>query len=260
MGAKKSTLNSNAKNQQCNYTELHTTLREMGGILRTYVKEDSEFVTNESVKVKTEDLSRLLRLFMAVSTFCECQDESRLRIKSHTDSLPPHYIAKAELTVKSPLIKPKNKKVTGFLFMKCIQIISPIQTNTTTEVSPAVKRLCNDLKKRYKCILCGDIEVTSEKFPLVVLCPVSSRLEPDIDHVLSVVKRKMPFAVLLIHTSLENSLPIIPTASKLTHNEKYKHVEFIDIAFNTDLKLYSCKMNNTAKCQLKSFFTSFFKK
>lgn len=238
MGSNKSTLKGNPKNQQFNNTELHTTLREMVGILRTYVKEDSE----------------------EVSTFCECQDENRLRIKSNTDSLPPQSIAQAEPTVTSPLmIKTKNKKGTRIQFMKCIQIISPIQTNKTKEVSPEVKRICNNLKWRYKCRLCGDIAETSEKFPLVVLCPFSSRLETDIDHALNGINRKMPFAVLMIHTNLENSLPLISTASKLTQNEKYKHVEFIDIAFNTELKLYSCEMNNTAKCQLKSYFENFFK-
>jgi hypothetical protein len=64
------------------------------------------------------------------------------------------------------------------------------------------------------------------------------------------------FVVLLLHCGLESSLPRLPTASKLCNMEKYQNVEFIDVAFNINSKLYPCRINENARSQLQTFLNS----
>ncbi|XP_060557175.1 uncharacterized protein LOC132717667 isoform X2 [Ruditapes philippinarum] len=102
---------------------------------------------------------------------------------------------------------------------KKVQIFIPMQTEMTAKSSSAIAALCKDLS----------YEVMN------------------------------PFVVLLLHTCLESSLPRLPTSSKLYHKEKYRNIEFIDIAYNMDDKLYQCQMNKNARLQLQTFLGRFFK-
>ncbi|XP_060557168.1 uncharacterized protein LOC132717664 [Ruditapes philippinarum] len=133
-----------------------------------------------------------------------------------------------------------------------VQIFIPVQTPTTFGFSSAISRLCKEIS--YKCQLCYDVAMLHEALPLVVVCQISSRFEPDIDFALNDIKWKKPFVVLLLHCGLESSLPTLPTASKLGNMEKYQNIEFIDVAYNIDSELYPCKTNKTARSQLQTFF------
>lgn len=44
-------------------------------------------------------------------------------------------------------------------------------------------KLCKDLS--YKCEINKHIHVLRHDVPLIVVCPITSRLEPDIDHALN---------------------------------------------------------------------------
>ncbi|XP_060557174.1 uncharacterized protein LOC132717667 isoform X1 [Ruditapes philippinarum] len=140
---------------------------------------------------------------------------------------------------------------------KKVQIFIPMQTEMTAKSSSAIAALCKDLS--YEGIICDDVEMFLEKFPIVVVCPISSRFEPDIDLAIHGISIMNPFVVLLLHTCLESSLPRLPTSSKLYHKEKYRNIEFIDIAYNMDDKLYQCQMNKNARLQLQTFLGRFFK-
>ncbi|XP_060555272.1 uncharacterized protein LOC132716110 [Ruditapes philippinarum] len=137
---------------------------------------------------------------------------------------------------------------------KTVQIFIPVQTPTTDKFRSAISSLCKEFS--YNCNFCYDIGRLLKEVPLIAVCPISSRFEPDIDFAIHGIRTK-PFAVLLIHTGLESSLPRIPTASKLAHKEKYKDIEFIDIAYNTDANLYQCDMNETARRKLHKFLFDF---
>lgn len=149
-----------------------------------------------------------------------------------------------------PIIGPR-------IVQRFVQILVPEKTQMTTHFSTEIARLCKDFS--YKCILCNNIKELCDKYPLAVVCPVSSRFEPDIDLALNGIKWKTQFAVLLLHSGLENSLPRLPTASKLEKKEKYHNVEFIDVAYNLDSKLYTCQMNETANYQLHRYFTRYYR-
>ena len=78
--------------------------------------------------------------------------------------------------------------------------------------------------------------------------------------ILSYLIGKEPFVGLVLHSGLESSLPSLPTSTKLANRDKYKNIEFIDIAYTIEAKLYRCQMNETAKKQMQSFFDRFYKK
>ena len=69
-----------------------------------------------------------------------------------------------------------------------------------------------------------------------------------------------PFVSLVLHSGLESSLPSLPTSTKLANRDKYKNIEFIDIAYTIEAKLYRCQMNEIARKQMQSFFDRFYKK
>jgi hypothetical protein len=72
-----------------------------------------------------------------------------------------------------------------------------------------------------------------------------------------IISGTRPYAVLLLHTGLESSLPKILTASKISHKEKYNKIKFIDVAYNTEAKFYQCEMNKTARIDLKEFLVDY---
>lgn len=146
----------------------------------------------------------------------------------------------------------------GSRSQKLVQMLIPVQTPTTKDFSTAITSLCKDIS--YKCIMCYTIGELCDKYPLGVICPVSSRLEPDVDLALNEIRWKGPFVVLLLHSGLESSLPRLPSASKLANRDKYKSIEFIDIAYTMEAKLYKCQMNESARLQLQTFFARFYKK
>lgn len=146
----------------------------------------------------------------------------------------------------------------GSRSQKMVQMLIPVQTPTTKDFSTAITSLCKDIS--YKCIMCYTIGELCDKYPLAVICPVSSRLEPDVDLALNEIRWKGPFVVLLLHSGLESSLPRLPSASKLANRDKYKSIEFIDIAYTMEAKLYKCQMNESARLQLQTFFARFYKK
>lgn len=149
----------------------------------------------------------------------------------------------------------KQSKPTQPLKPRRVQFFVPIETATTKDFPNAIKDLVQDISTKY--ILCSGIGELSEHSPLVVVCPISSRLEPDIDSSIDGINWNKRFVVLLLHSCLESSLPRLPTASKLGHEEKYKNIVFIDVAYTIDDKLYCCQMNEIAKALLTSFLHHF---
>lgn len=256
MGGKNSTSEDKAKSHQCNHMELQNLLLKMEDILTPYNNIGSKKnPVDESVEVNTAVMLELSELVKHMKIQIISQNENKQPAKLHTGSSPKDSNDSDEL--QDPSLKTRNKNADKRRLKKCIQIISPVQTNTTNEVSPAIKRMCKDLK--WKCKLRNDIAEISERLPLVVLCQISSRFEPDIDYALNGISWKMPFVVLLIHSTIKSALPVLPTALKLKQHEKYRHVEFIDIAF-TESKLLHCQMNETARNKLNSFFETVLKK
>ncbi|XP_060557167.1 uncharacterized protein LOC132717663 [Ruditapes philippinarum] len=142
-----------------------------------------------------------------------------------------------------------------FYIRRNVQILIPIVTRTTKDFSSAIQSLCKDIS--FTCTLCYDIGELSEEYPVVVVCQVSSRLEPDIDLAINRVTCER-FAVLLLHTGLKSSLTNVSTSIRLVNINRYHNVEFIDVAYNMDSKLYKCEMNDSAKFQLQAFFESFY--
>ncbi|XP_060557169.1 uncharacterized protein LOC132717665 [Ruditapes philippinarum] len=149
-----------------------------------------------------------------------------------------------------------RKKLTNKegLRSKTVQIFIPVITPTTDKFRSAISSLCKEIS--YNCNFCYDIGELLKEVPLVAVCPISSRFEPDIDFAIHGIRTKQ-FVVLLLHTGLESSLPRLSTASKLAHKDKYKNIEFIDIAYNTDANLYQCDMNETARRKLHKFLFDF---
>jgi hypothetical protein len=71
---------------------------------------------------------------------------------------------------------------------KTVQIFIPVKTPTTDKFRSEISTLCE--KFSYECIHCDDIGRLLEKFPLIVVCPISSRFEPDIDYAIYGIHRK----------------------------------------------------------------------
>lgn len=257
MGGIKSTLKINPKHHQCNHIELQTSLSEMERILKPYCNNGSqENPVDKSVEVNEMEIVRVFELVTEMLRHIKKQNEKKQTTKGHKGSSPKDSFP----TMEQPDLfsKTKRENAQDPYIKNCIQIISPIKTKTTIEVSPTIQGMCKDLKWNSK--LCDGIAETSEMYPLVVLCPFTSRLEPDIDYALNGIDREVPFVVLIIHSTIQSALPTLPTALKLQQNEKYKYIEFIDIAFDTESKLHHCQMNETARNRLNSLLETFVKK
>ncbi|XP_053385977.1 uncharacterized protein LOC123539184 isoform X3 [Mercenaria mercenaria] len=166
-----------------------------------------------------------------------------------------------KINAKQPTDTGMFSAISGIEFpwsSKKVQVFLPIQTSTTHDFATALTKLCKTLS--FKCEISDQLEKLRGDLPLVVVCPISSRFEPDIDYALNGISWKSPFVSLVLHSSTESSLPRLPTATRLADKEKYRNTEFIDIAFTMESKLYQCQMNTIAKEQLKSFFDRFYKK
>jgi hypothetical protein len=99
---------------------------------------------------------------------------------------------------------------------------------------------------------------------IAVLCKIKKKTfngnyfifpETNINIEILFISGKNSFVVLLLHCGLDSSLPRLQSASKLGNMEKYKNVEFIDVAYNIDSKLYPCEMNTIARSQLQTFLS-----
>ena len=72
-----------------------------------------------------------------------------------------------------------------------VQVYIPIETTTTKQFSSAVEDLCQGMS--LKCILCYDSGTVQPDLPLVVVCQISSRYEPDIDFAMGGIECKYGF-------------------------------------------------------------------
>ncbi|XP_060568640.1 uncharacterized protein LOC132727236 [Ruditapes philippinarum] len=109
----------------------------------------------------------------------------------------------------------------------------------------------------YECELCEDVGSLLKDSPLIVVCPICSRPEDSIDAAIRKMPGNVKFAVALLHSCSEGSLPIFKTSQKLPKTDKYRHIKFIDIAVDMDAKIHRCQDNEDARIQLESFIKHF---
>ncbi|XP_060575653.1 uncharacterized protein LOC132733079 isoform X2 [Ruditapes philippinarum] len=92
---------------------------------------------------------------------------------------------------------------------------------------------------------------------LIALCPIVSRLESDIEHVLKELPKfslSGRFALVVVNMKSEDNLPRLPTETNLdTDKAVYKNIEFIDMAFTPENQMYDCNMNRKATERIQSF-------
>lgn len=89
--------------------------------------------------------------------------------------------------------------------------------------------------------------------PFLVVCHVTSRLQPDIDNTLQGISRFLAFAVIVLHVGREGTEPKLLASTTLTEDDKYKNIELIDMAYDPDSTIYNCSMNAVAFDKIKTF-------
>lgn len=92
---------------------------------------------------------------------------------------------------------------------------------------------------------------------LIVLCPIFSRLESDIQNVLKELQNfSLPgrFALAVINMTREDNLPRLPIQTRLDQlKDDYKNIHFIDMAFTRENLMYDCSMNRKATEKIQDF-------
>lgn len=132
-----------------------------------------------------------------------------------------------------------------------IQLYTPHQVSTDS-----TKMFCECLAQILTVIKFQIVEEQAslqKHLPLLLVCPSVSRLEPSVDSALDGFKWDESFKVILLNFVTEKCLPAISSKMKVPLKPAYKNIEFIDMAFNKDDKLYECEMNNTALSKIMTF-------
>lgn len=142
-------------------------------------------------------------------------------------------IAKVLTSVFSP---PKN-----------LQVYTPFQTTTTVSFCGWLRQ---SMEKMNITIEVKTEESVPKTGPVLVICPLTSRLQVDMDYALKDINRAELVAVIALHIVRDGWQPTVSTSSRLW--ESYKNIDFIDMAFDPDKKVFKCIMNSEAKRKLKS--------
>lgn len=71
---------------------------------------------------------------------------------------------------------------------KKVQIMNPTLTHTTKMFISAMANIVED----YDCTIIGKNDPFDKQIPLIVVCPNSSRLLPDVELALETIERKLP--------------------------------------------------------------------
>jgi hypothetical protein len=81
-----------------------------------------------------------------------------------------------------------RRRIFRFQNPKTVQIFIPVRTPTTEKFHSAISILCQTFS--YNCNFCYDTGGLIEEVPLIAVCPISSRFEPDIDFAIYGIQSK----------------------------------------------------------------------
>lgn len=168
----------------------------------------------------------------------QCIEKSRMRLEEEQQS-----------GTTSRNTNPQGKKKTVYIYMSCTQ------DNLDKIIEDEFSKLLS--KTSITCVAITGKEQLKEKSPLIVLCPIYSRLQSDIQYVLKQLQQlPLPgtFALAVINMTREDSLPRLPIETRLDQvTDDYSNIHFIDMAFTKEHLMYDCSMNKTATEKIQSF-------
>lgn len=139
---------------------------------------------------------------------------------------------------------------------KPVQFFMPEET--PRKFPEALSKLCKEMS--YKCEIRRRTEELHSDEPLIVVCPITSRLEPDIDHILIKLKWSSAYVTLVLHYGNESSQPGLPTATRLPEKEIYQQTQFVDMLVTSESTLNPYPINVAAKENIKRFLDNYYKK
>ncbi|XP_060583757.1 uncharacterized protein LOC132739933 [Ruditapes philippinarum] len=187
----------------------------------------------DTLILKREDGSKIL----------QCIEKSRMRLEEGQPS-----------GTKKRMTSSREK-------MKCVYVyMSGTRNNLTQIIEEEFSKLLS--KMSITCVFLTGKEELKDNYPLVVLCPIYSRLKSDIEFVLKELQQfPLPgrFAVVVINMTREDSLPRLPIETRLDQpTDDYNNIHFIDMAFTKENLMYDCNMNKTATEKIKSFVNNMY--
>ncbi|XP_053388718.1 uncharacterized protein LOC128551824 isoform X2 [Mercenaria mercenaria] len=145
----------------------------------------------------------------------------------------------------------ENKKLRSAIE---VEVFDPTPSEATESFLVAFRQILHKDGINVKQIA----KVTDGKTPVVLICNMASRLEADIDRVLSSVRRTDYSRIVLIalHVMPKHALPQEGTKEQLSlQEEKYYNLRgVVDIAFTTENKFYKCPMNDVAVSEIRRLF------
>ncbi|XP_053403852.1 uncharacterized protein LOC123554535 isoform X2 [Mercenaria mercenaria] len=134
-----------------------------------------------------------------------------------------------------------------------VELYDPTPSEATEAfISAFKKEFCNDGTSVRKTT-----NISDSKTPVLLICNISSRLEADINRVLKSVKETDFDRIVLItlHVKDKHALPQEETKLKIGMQERYCYFKsIVDIAFTQENGLYSCRMNDTAKSEIRRLY------
>ncbi|XP_060583758.1 uncharacterized protein LOC132739934 isoform X1 [Ruditapes philippinarum] len=175
------------------------------------------------------------------SKILQCIEKSRMRFEEGQPS-----------GTKKRMTSSHGKRKSVYVYM------SGTRNNLTQIIEEEFSKLLS--KMSITCVSLTGKEELKDK--LIVLCPIYSRLQSDIQFVLKELQQfPLPgrFAIAVINMTREDSLPRLPIETRLDQpTDDYNNIHFIDMAFTKDNLMYDCNMNKTAREKIKSFVNNMY--